>query len=165
RFALVLRGYIVLGPLRKPMVRYYQKFSHNALLKTEIHPLFPEVDTEQIVHRINEVGYAHIGHVPEEYVAQILDYCATHKQTQYWNPHTNCEAVNRICRNAKIVEIAREYLGAEPILWLTLLRWSFPLSDNRADFHHTTYTEDRRKYTFHYDILDFKSLTLFVYLT
>ncbi len=167
RFVLVLRAYIVLGPLRKPIVQYYQKFGHNDPLKTEIHPSFPEVDPEQIVHRINEVGYAHVGNIPEEYITQILDYCAIHKQTRYWNPHTNCEAVNRICRNAKIVEIARKYLGAEPILWLTLLRWSFPLSDNRDDFHHTTYRDptEHRKYTFHYDIIDFKSLTLFVYLT
>jgi len=75
--------------------------------------------------------------------------------------------VNRLCRNAKLVEIARQYLGAEPILWLTLLRWSFPLSDDRADFHPATHREPRQYNThaFHYDILDFKSLTLFVYLT
>jgi hypothetical protein len=148
-------------------VRYYQKFGHNDLLKTEIHPSFPEVDPEQIVYRINEMGYAHVGNVPEEYVTQILDYCAIHKQTRYWNPHTNCEAVDRICRNAKLVEIARKYLGTEPILWLTLLRWSFPFSDNRAGFYPTTYRDPTEHdiHTFHYDIIDFKSLTLFVYLT
>jgi hypothetical protein len=162
-----LRAYIVVGPFRKSLVRYYQKFSHNDLLQTETHPLFPEVDTEQIVHRINESGYAHVGSVPEEYVTQILDYCAIHKQTRYWNPHTNCEAVNRICRNANLVAIARQYLGAEPILWLTLLKWSFPLSDNRVGFSPTTYRDPTEHYihTFHYDFIDFKSLTLFVYLT
>jgi hypothetical protein len=125
------------------------------------------VDTEQIVHRINEIGYAHVGNIPGEYVTQILDYCIIHKQTLYWNPHTNCEAVNRICRNAKVVEIARKYMGTEPILWLTTLRWSFPFSDNRADFYPMTYSEptEHHIYTFHYDIIDFKSLTLFVYLT
>jgi hypothetical protein len=167
RLVQVLRASIVLGPFRKPIVRYYQKFGHNDLLKTEIHPSFPEVDPEQIVYRINEMGYAHVGNVPEEYVTQILDYCAIHKQTRYWNPHTNCEAVDRICRNAKLVEIARKYLGTEPILWLTLLRWSFPFSDNRAGFYPTTYRDPTEHdiHTFHYDIIDFKSLTLFVYLT
>jgi hypothetical protein len=167
RLVQALRAYMVLGPLRKPIVQYYQKFGRNDRLKTDTHSLFPEVDTEQIVRRINEVGYAHVGIVPEEYVTQILDYCAIHKQTCYWNPHTNCEAVNRICRNAKLVEIAREYLGAEPILWLTLLRWSFPFSDDRVGFYPTTYRDptEYEIYTFHYDIIDFKSLTLFVYLT
>jgi hypothetical protein len=162
-----LRAYIIVGPLRKFIVQYYQRFGHNDLLKTEPQPLFPEVDTEQIVYRINENGYAHVGNVPEEYVTQILDYCAIHKQTRYWNPHINCEAVDRICRNAKLVEITREYLGAEPILWLTLLKWSFPFSDNRAGFYPTTYRNPTEYdiHNFHYDFLDFKSLTLFVYLT
>jgi len=161
RLVQVLRASIVLGPFRKPIVRYYQKFGHNDPLKTDIHPLFPEANTEQIVRGINEMGYAHVGNLPEEYVTQILDYCAIHKQTRYWNPHINCEAVNRICQNAKLVEIARQYLGTEPILWLTLLTWSFPLSDDRADFHPAM----DREPPFHYDIIDFKSLTLFVYLT
>jgi hypothetical protein len=167
RLMRVLRASLVLGPFRKPIVQYYQKFGHNDPLKTEIHPSFPEVDPEQIVHRINEVGYAHIGNVPEEYVTQILDYCAIHKQTRYWNPHTNCEAVDRICRSAKLIEIARKYLGTEPVLWLTLLRWSFPFSDNRAGFYPTSYRNpiEHDIHTFHYDIIDFKSLTLFVYLT
>src|SRR5262245_35986728 len=124
RLAQVLRASIVLGPLRKPIVRYYQKFSHNDPLRTDTHPLFPHVDTDQLVNRINEVGYAHVGELPEEYITQILDYCAINKQTRYWNPHENCEAVDRICRNEKIVDISRKYLGAEPILWLTLLKWS-----------------------------------------
>jgi len=81
--AQVLRAHIVLGPLRKPLVRYYQKFSHNDLLRTDIGSLFPEVYTEQLVDRLNEFGYAHVGNVPEEYVIQILDYCANHKQIRY----------------------------------------------------------------------------------
>jgi len=167
RFVQVLRAYIVLGPLRKRIVRYYQKFGHNALLKTEVRPLFPEVNTEQIVNEINEIGYAHVGTLPEEYIRQILDYCAIHKQTSYWNPHMDCEAVNRICLNTNLVGIARKYLGAEPILWLTLLKWSFALSDDHADFRPTNYREPMHYdvHAFHYDILDFKSLTLFVYLT
>src|SRR5467141_2191322 len=96
RLVQVLRAYIILGPLRKLIVRYCQKFSRNDLLRTDICPLFPEVDVEQLVNRINEIGYAHVGNLPEECVTQILDYCEIHKQTRYWNPHTDCETVNRI---------------------------------------------------------------------
>jgi hypothetical protein len=167
RLVQILRAYIVLGPLRKPLVKYYQTFSHNDPFKTEVHPLFPDVAPELIVTKINERGYAHVGNVPEEYVTQILDYCTRHQQTRYWNPHTDCEAVNCICRNATLVEIARQYLGAEPILWLTLLKWSFPFADDQADFHPATHREPVQydAHAFHYDILDFKSLTLFVYLS
>jgi len=163
----ILRAYLVLGPLRNLLVKYYQTFGHTAPLKTEIHPDFPQGDPTHIVTEIHERGYAHVGQVPAEEVTQILDYCRRHQHTRYWNPHTECEAVNRLCRNATLVEIARRYLGAEPILWLTLLRWSFPLADERADFHPAPHQEPRQYNThaFHYDILDFKSLTLFVYLT
>jgi hypothetical protein len=167
RLVQLLHAYIILGPLRKPMVRYYQIFGHNDLLRTNTHPLFPHVDTDQLVNRIKEFGYAHVGNLPEEYITQILDYCEINKQTSYWNPHIECEAVNRICRNAKIVEIARKYLGAEPIIWLNRLQWSFPPSDNLLDFHSSIYREltEYDIHAFHYDIIDFKSLTLFIYLT
>jgi hypothetical protein len=167
RLVQLLRACIILGPLRKLMVRYYQKFGHNDLLRTNTHPLFPHVDTDQLVNRIKELGYAHVGNLPEEYITQILDYCEINKQTSYWNPHIQCEAVNRICLNTKIVEIARKYLGAEPIIWLTRLQWSFPPSDNLLDFHPLIYREPTEYdiHAFHYDIIDFKSLTLFIYLT
>ena len=134
-FVQILRAYIVLGPLRPLLGKYYQTFGHNDPFKTELHPCFPAVEPEHIVARLQASGYAHVGQVPEEEFTQILDYCRRHQQTRYWNPHTECEAVNRLCRNATLVEIARQYLGAEPRLWLTLLRWSFPWADDRADFH------------------------------
>ena len=71
--------------------------------------------------------------------------------------------MKRICQNIKVVEIARRYLGVEPILWLTQLKWSFPPSDNSLDFHEPTYRESDTYdlHKFHYDTNDFKSLTLF----
>jgi hypothetical protein len=122
---------------------------------------------DQVVKRVNETGYAYIGNIPEEYIKQITKYCEINKQVRYWNPHKNCEAVERICHNNIVVEIARRYLGVEPILWLSQLIWSFPPSDDRLDFNKSIYREpvkyDPNK--FHYDAIDFKSLTLFVYLT
>src|SRR3989442_985741 len=118
RLAQMLRAYVILGPFKKLIVRYYQTFSSNELLTTDVYPLFPNVDADKLVNRINDVGYAHVGHLPEEYVAKILEYCEKNKRIKYWNPHKECEAVDRVSRNAKIIEIARKYLGAEPILWL-----------------------------------------------
>jgi hypothetical protein len=120
RFVQILRVYIIRGPFRTPIVRYYQKFSHHKLLQINRHPIFPHVDADQILKNLRDMGYVHAGTVPEEYISQIFDYCAMHKQPRYWNPHHTCEAVNRICRNATVVDIARRYLGAEPILWLTV---------------------------------------------
>src|SRR5215510_273024 len=70
RLVQLLHGYLILGPLRKPMVRYYQKFGHNDLLRTNACPLFPHVDTDHLVNRIKELGYARIDNLPEEYITQ-----------------------------------------------------------------------------------------------
>ena len=66
-----------------------------------------------------------------------------------------------------MVDIARRYLGVEPVLWLTQLRWSFgdPVEQRRvlSSLHAEPVQYDSD--AFHYDTLDFKSLTIFIYLT
>jgi ectoine hydroxylase-related dioxygenase (phytanoyl-CoA dioxygenase family) len=113
------------------------------------------------------VGHAEIGHLPEACVAQILAFCESKKQLDYFNPHKDCEMIDRISRNHVIVAIVQKYLGAEPILWLTQLKWSFPSSDNAVNFRNsvTPTTSEYDFHDFHYDTHDFKSLTVFVYLT
>ena len=166
-FARLFRGYLILGPLRNIFVLYYRRFSNNKPLQIDTSPLFSNVDVNSLVDEIRNRGHAEIGHLPEEYVSQILEYCENNKQLDYWNPHKHCEMVDRISRNATIVAIAKEYLGAEPILWLTRLRWSFASTDNAVNFHTSvkTKTSEYNFYNFHYDTHDFKSLTVFVYLT
>jgi hypothetical protein len=165
RLAHTLRGYLLLGPLRTAVLRYEQKSSANAPLARETSPLFPDLHVDEAVTRIDDAGYTHIGELPEEWISQILAYCERHQLVRYWNPHKDCETIDRLCRNAKVVDIARKYLGAEPRLWLTQLRWSFlpagdrrPLSLYREPVQYDTHA-------FHYDMLDVKSLTMFVYLT
>jgi hypothetical protein len=167
RLIQILRAYIIFGPLRKPIVLYYQSFSNNGLLKVNTYSIFPHVDADQLVKRLHNVGFTHVGILPEAYVTQILDYCETNKRTSYWNPHKNCEAVNHICGKVTVVEIVRKYLGVEPILWLTQLKWSFPVHDEGLDLHPSIHKEPipYDAHAFHYDNVDFKSLTLFIYLT
>ena len=71
-----------------------------------------------------------------------------------------------IARNALLVDVARRYLGAEPAIWLTRLKWTLPRPDEVA-LRPPPYKEPIRydAHAFHYDILDWTSLTLFVYLT
>src|SRR5262245_18342539 len=164
RLARIVRAYVILGPLRNAFVRYYQKFSTNEPIRTGPSPVFSDVDVEELVHTIDKVGYVKLGNLPEEHVAQILTYCESSNLPEYWNPHRNCEPVDRIARNSTIVAVVRKYLGAEPILWLTQLRWSFVSPD------HPGKSLERNPgqydfYDFHYDAHDFKSLTAFVYLT
>jgi hypothetical protein len=129
--------------------------------------LFSNVDVNGLVDEIRDVGHAEIGSLPEEYVAEILEYCENNKKINYWNPHKDCEMVDRISRNGTIVAIVKKYLGSEPILWLTQLKWSFASTDNSVNFRTLVdpKTSEYDFHAFHYDTHDFKSLTVFVYLT
>ena len=122
RFLRIIRAYVILGPLRKTFVRYYQKFGDNEPISTDTSSLFSNLDVETVVNTIEDVGYAELGYLPGDYVAQMMAYSENSKQADSWNPHKNCEIVDRLSRNSTIVAIARKYLGAEPILWLTQLR-------------------------------------------
>ena len=75
--------------------------------------------------------------------------------------------VDRISRNATIVAIVKKYLGSEPILWLTQMKWSFASTDNSVNVCASvdTKTSEYDFHDFHYDAHDFKSSTAFVYLT
>jgi len=156
-----------MGPLRKTVVWYYRNCHRNVPLKTQGPPLFSRMDVIKIANTIEETGYAHVGNLPDELISRILNYCDVNKRVSYWNPHEDCEAIRHIARNVDIVEIARRYLGAEPILWLTRLRWSLPSDDNVLDLQPSIHNEPREydPLAFHYDVNDFKSLTVFVYLT
>lgn len=168
RFAQTVRGWWILGPLRPFAVHYYQRRGGNQPLRTDRHDLFPALDPERVVHSLREKGYANGWRIPDECVTQIAQYAQETKYLKYWNPHRECDAIDRIAHNEKLVEVARRYLGAEPILWLTQLKWSFgpDAAEERrgllaSDNEPIQYDSD----AFHYDTLDFKSLTVFIYLT
>lgn len=168
RFMQIVRGWLILGPFRQRAIRYYQRRNHVRPMRVERHDLFPKLEVDPVVNSLNERGYANGWKIPEEYVARIIQYTEDTKFLKYWDPHRECEAIDQIARNEKLVEIARKYLGSEPILWLTQLKWSF---GNKADKERqgllsssnvpVQYDGD----AFHYDTLDFKSLTIFIYLT
>jgi hypothetical protein len=167
RSAQIIRGLWVLGPVRPYAIRYYQRRVNNGPLQVDTRDLFPKLEVDQVVNSLNEKGYAHGFDVPAEYVTQILQYAETTGLLRWWNPHKECDAIDHIARNGKIVQIAKRYLGTEPILWLTQLRWSFgdgsPKRKRFLSKHIEPLLYDPG--AFHYDILDYKSLTLFIYLT
>jgi hypothetical protein len=167
RFSQVARAYVIYGPFRNVMLRHQRSSCVNQPIAVDRSVVFPAApDMETIVERINSTGFAHLGEIRQESVQEILDYCAEHRQARYWNPHQQCAAVDVIARNALLVDVARRYLGAEPAIRLTGLKWTLPRPDELA-LRPPTYKQPIQydAHAFHYDILDWTSLTLFVYLT
>jgi len=162
RLGQILRRVILLGPLNKVIIRYYQKYGKNEAIPIDDYPLFPKLDVEAVVNSLHEVGYSDGAILPGEYLRNILEFCERNRQItdfRHWNPHKECKTINRLAHNAKIIEVARKYLGAEPILWLTELKKSNPTS---LVYRKPTQYDDN---VFHNDLLDCKALTVFVYLS
>ena len=168
RAAQIVRGLVILGPFRSFAIRYFQWRNTAQPLRVERQDLFPTCEVQPIVDALNEKGYANGWKIPDEYVTRIIGYCETTQFRAYWNPHRECEAIDQIARNEKLVEIARRYLGTEPILWLTQLKWSVGPACAEERVRLLSSGNQPIQYdgdAFHYDTLDFKSLTVFIYLT
>lgn len=168
RLTQIIRALLILGPFRNSLTLYYQKFGNNKPLQANQGSFFNNLDLDKILENINNSGYSLCTNLPQESVSEILEYCENKKLGRYYNPHTSCKTIHRISHDPIILEIARKYLGAEPILWLTQMRWSFPSSDqSQENMTPSDYQEPDQydSHAFHYDALDFKSLTIFIYLT
>lgn len=167
RYLQVIRGLWILGPLRSYAVRYYRSHSRNAPLIVNCKEVFQNLEVQKVVDELNAHGYSSGVYISEKYINEITAYCDNARLAKYWNPHRECEAIDSIARNRQIVEVARRYLGAEPILWLTQLRWSFGNPTEQQKVLPSLHAEPLQYDgdAFHYDTLDFKSLTVFIYLT
>ena len=71
----------------------------------------------------------------------------------------DCEAVRQLQRNPKLLEIATQYLNTKPVHLSTKLWWSYATEASlteRLNF---------AQVFFHYDLLDYRCLQFFFYLT
>lgn len=80
-----------------------------------------------------------------------------HFQFQY-NNIEEWDSVKQIIYSDKIVALAKDYLGKEPVIHNVTIWWSFPLKDEEGEFIESPF------YGYHYDIDDVKFVKLFVYL-
>jgi hypothetical protein len=148
-------------------------------IQTTAQTVVPDLDVNKTANELHQKGFATGLVLPSDYIGQILDFCATAPFIDDYskekllidpldgavprpgrlayrcsNPHKQCEAVDRLTRDPALVEVARRYLTAEPLLRSSRIFWSYPdLSEGYNPL-----------YGFHYDIDDYKFLKLFFYL-
>ena len=155
-----LRAIWVLGPWQTLFVKFHQTFSQNPPLPCAGQSIFDKLDVAAAVENLRLKGFARGLQVPQQQVSDIRRFCNLHPSHSYSNPHLTCETLNQIALDPKVIEVARQYLGAEPILYQTSLYWSLPPRDEE----NPPRTAQQRS-RFHYDIGDYRSLVLFIYLT
>jgi hypothetical protein len=94
---------------------------------------------------------------------EIIDYNnpKSFQKECIWYEYRNIrewDVFKKIAYDPTILEIAKRYLGNNPILRNEYMWWSFPAKGDSNEAY------DSPRYWFHYDIDDFKFLKLFIYL-
>lgn len=97
----------------------------------------------------------------EDVTARRFDFEAARASTssnafRWLNPHRQDEFIDRLVRDDRILTIARQYLGVDPILHSSQIWLLHPPAESHAK---------GAEYGWHYDIDDFRFLKLFIYLT
>lgn len=164
-FALSIFELKYLGPWREFIIRRCIKKSNNKKFKcSEFNDINLDA-AEKISDNITKHGYSAGGSLSENAVQTVINYC--HHIRQYEdtaiikenipNPHLDSNIINDILHSDAIYQTVKKYLGGvEPILYDSAL-WV------RRDETNLMGKNCTRE--FHYDISDYKSIAVFIYLT
>ncbi len=158
RLIYMIRAFWWLGPWRELFIRYYQRHSRNPVLVRNQKSLFNDLNSKAAIESLNREGYALGIQVPEPEISKLVSICK--QQDVHSNPHLYCPTVRDIAHDPKLLEVVTGYFGVEPVLFSSNLYWTWPPSDEGK-----RQQAMRLKSQFHYDVGDFKTLVVFVYLT
>lgn len=146
------RFILLLGPWRSLAVAVL-RYKFRSRTFPRISPtMFPSLDVDAASKALDRDGFAGGLQLPLSSINEITEFAV--KACKVEEPHWDCVEINRIAHDIAIVEVAKRYLGAEPILHSTTLLWTLP-----------TKPFNRGAETFHYEVADFKSVCVWFYLT
>jgi hypothetical protein len=169
KIARTIRFTAIIGPWRVLLVRYHRRFNRNPKVPTLDPTLVPDVDASTIASTLERAGFAMCGVLPEDYVSRVVALCGPIKRGTIYNPHEKWDVVRQAAYDSTFIDIARRYLGVEPIICASKIWWSLP--DVKGEESLFTKEEMGARFekehtaTFHFDVADCKSLVVFIYLT
>ena len=160
KIARTIRFAALVGPWRPLLVGHYRRFSRNPKVSAIGPTLVPDVNAAEIASTLEQTGFAIGGILPKDHVCRVAEFCGPMQCAAIINPHEKWDAVKEIAYDPKFLEIARNYLGVEPVVCSSKIWWSIPgaKSEDRL-------TAKGHNATFHFDVADYKSLVVFIYLT
>ena len=158
RIVRAFRAIWWLGPWRDVFIKRYQRKNQNPALVRNPESLFTDLDVGKALSSLYQEGYAPGIQLPEAEIKKITDFCS--QQDGCTNPHLNCQAVRNIAHDPKLLEVVKSYFGAEPVLYSSNLYWTWPPNSEE-----TLQQALALKSKFHYDVGDFKTMIVFIYLT
>jgi len=108
---------------------------------------------QQTCENLEKNGFTIAGTIAKATIDEILK---THTEENYRNPHIKSSLIHDILHCEKFYHSIKAYLGVEPILYSSSI-WT--RQDDSAKSAKTCQKE------FHYDVGDYKTVTLFIYLS
>jgi hypothetical protein len=152
---------LLLGPWSGAIVKLLRRIRKNPPLAVSLHSVVEEFNMHEAVAKLDQNGFADGIRVRQELANEVVSQFTKRvgplddkrKPMQCLSPHLYYPAVYKIAFSSDIVNVARGYLGVEPIMHSTRLTWA--LADPPGQ---------REDIPFHFDVSDFRSLVFFVYL-
>lgn len=185
-----MRFIVGFKPLRNAVTKWVIWRKQPKPLPVSAATVFDTFKEEKHKKDLAEMGYAKGAQINQDYVQAVLDYCRMSNATlglkdqarvkrkeiyipvnavkapihgvsyyYYYDVHNKCEAVRDIVFNEDLLSVVRDYLGAEPTLLFSNIIWTFPVHNKGQR------VDEVGQFGFHFDIPDFKSLAVFVYLS
>ena len=162
----VLRKLVAIRFTRRILLLALRSFQHNDKLADINNDLFPKLDHESALESIRELGYFKDFTLSKSHLQKLIDRCQNHSviakgdrakliKVDYYNPKNphldECQydygdiegwkEVDDIVKSNKILNIARSYLGVEPVVHNTTIWWSFPLLTQDGDIIETHFSQ------------------------
>ena len=158
RIGGTIRMVAITGPWHPLLLGFCQMYTNNPRISATPNTLLPKLDPHSTAARLERDGWAEGFLLPAEQVDRILEFTERSPQQRYDDPHRHCEALWEIACDPNVLEVARLYLGGEPILYHSVIWRNNGVNnpDQVRDFH---------LYRFHHEVADVKSLALYLYLS
>lgn len=161
RFVSIARSFLslfYLGPWRNPVAKLMAVRHRPRSVSTERKSDIVEIDERACSENLMNTGYSGTFRFSPELVDRILSEIPKDFSGHECNLHRVSPAMNSVVYDPKVIALVTEYLGVAPYVLKSELT-----SVNGTNRRQLEPGEACTK-KFHYDVSDFRALTLFVYL-
>lgn len=147
-----------LGPLKPYFSRKATALAKDRHLSANKESFTFGLDVSVAADNLLSSGFSGIFNISPELVKEILSCVDGKSGDRFENLHLTCDAIRKIALDPQVIEVMRRYFGVDPILYGSIV-----LIGNASNSIQKPAGEVCQK-EFHYDVPDFKGLTMFVYL-
>jgi hypothetical protein len=153
-----ISSFFYLGPWREPMVGWMARMHKTRRVETTGESDIVEIDREASSERLRKTGFSGTFRFAPELIDRVMNEIPVDFSGREHDLHLKSPAMRRIMYDPGVIDLVTGYLGVAPHVYQSELTAVNRL--NRTQIvPGETCTKD-----FHFDVSDFRSLTLFVYL-